>query len=167
MAGGTCEHGGQEGVASCPSLTKKTHPNMKNLLATLAALLAFTAAAYSGDSNYSGGGTTAQSGGGIWWYPLDCDREGRRERGDVRYRGVTEWNLVPAQHAAAVARRSPGFIPTPAPLFSGAGTPQPTRYYNSGSVNYRSGYYNSYPNYRGSYYNAYPNYRNGRYYYGY
>lgn len=35
-------------------------------------------------------------------------------------------NLSPAHRAAADARKSPGFVATPAPKFSGAGTPQPT-----------------------------------------
>ena len=129
---------------------------MKHTFAILAALLTFTAAAQSGDSYYSGGNPTIQTSHAWRWYPLDINREGRRARGDVCYRGLTEWNLPPARQAAAIARRSPGFIPTPPPLFSGAGTPQPTRYYN-----------NTTPNYRNGYYNAYPNYRSGRYYYGY
>ena len=134
---------------------------MKHTLTTLAALLVLTAAAQSGETYY-GGGASAPTSQAWRHYPLDINRDGRRARGDVCYRGLTHWNLPPAHSAAAVARRSPGFIPTPAPLFSGAGTAQPTRYYNNGTVRY-----NSYPNYRSGYYNAYPNYRGGRYYYGY
>ncbi|GEP43896.1 hypothetical protein [Brevifollis gellanilyticus] len=62
-------------------------------------------------------------------------------------------SLVPAHQAAAVARRSPGYVATPAPKFSGAGTIQDTHGYWPGSR--RSGGYNNYYNtsyYGNSYY---------------
>jgi len=59
-----------------------------------------------------------------------------------RSAGLTTGNLSPAYRAAADARRSPGFVATPAPKFSGAGTPQPTRGYFP--ADRRSRNYNSY-----------------------
>lgn len=83
---------------------------MKHTLTTLAALLAIT--------------VTAAAGDGRWATPLDIHADAKRERGDVCYRGVTHWHITPASRAAAATRRSPGYVATPRPWFSGAGTPQ-------------------------------------------
>ncbi len=71
---------------------------------------------------------------------------------------VAHSSLVPAHEAAAVARRSPGFVATPAPKFSGAGTVQDTRGWFPGER--RRGY----SNYGSSYYGApFENYGSRRY----
>ncbi len=91
---------------------------MKHLFSSLAALLVLSSCAETGGPVYAGG----------------------------RPGVVPQSSLVPAHQAAAVARRTPGYVATPAPRFSGAGTAQPTRYYSVGDPNYRSrgnNYYNT------------------------
>jgi len=81
---------------------------MKHTLTSLAALLVLT--------------ITAAAGDGRWATPVDINAAAKRERGDVCYRGVTQWNIAPAHRAAAATRHSGGFVATPPPRHSGAGT---------------------------------------------
>lgn len=83
--------------------------------------------------------------------------------GGSRTGGLTQANLSPPHRAAADARRSPGFVATPPPKFSGAGTPQPTRGLFPGDRSRRNSYNNSYgtPYGYGSPYNSYGNPYNG------
>lgn len=65
---------------------------------------------------------TAAAGDGRWSTPLDINADAKRARGDVCYRGVTQWNIAPASRAAVATRSSPGYVATPRPRMSGAGT---------------------------------------------
>ena len=83
------------------------------------------------------------------------------ETGGQRAHAQADYHLVPAHQAAAAARRSPGFVATPAPKFSGAGTVPATydKFPDSKGRNRRSGgYYYGNPYYGNPYFgNPYPN----------
>lgn len=83
--------------APAPLCKTNPHTLMKHLLTCASALLVLSACTDAGP-DYSGRG-----------------------------RVPADYSLVPAKDAAAVARRSPGFVATPAPKFSGAGTVQDTQ----------------------------------------
>ncbi len=120
---------------------------MKKTLASIAALLLLTAGTYAGEIYTSTQEGVWQSKGTYWYCPLSfCDEKGRAN-GCVQNRGLTQSHLVPAQYAAAAARREGWYVATPKPRFSGAGTAQPTRYYPVGDPDYRyrnRGYYRNY-----------------------
>lgn len=82
---------------------------MKHTLTSLAALLTLTVTAAAGDQ-------------ARWSTPVDINADAKRARGDVCFRGLTHWNISPAHRAGAATRRSAGFVATPRPRVSGAGT---------------------------------------------
>ncbi|GEP43902.1 hypothetical protein BGE01nite_31930 [Brevifollis gellanilyticus] len=108
------------GDSHCPDNETNTHHTMKKTLASTAALLLLTAGTYAGELYTSTQEGVWQNKGTYFNTPMSFGDERGRNEGRVQNRGLTESHLVPAGQAAR--RGGGGYVATPPPMFSGAGT---------------------------------------------
>ncbi|MES2594660.1 MAG: hypothetical protein V4662_04970 [Verrucomicrobiota bacterium] len=97
---------------------------MKHTFIMMAAALALsvTGSAQAGDHGH---GHQSSASGTHWRYVVDTHAWSGVPETDARRSGqVTQWNISSPHRASASASRSSGYVRTPAPRYSGAGTYQ-------------------------------------------
>ncbi|MES2597539.1 MAG: hypothetical protein V4662_19480 [Verrucomicrobiota bacterium] len=93
---------------------------MKTTLASISTLLLLAAGTYAGELYTSTQEGVWQNKGTYFNTPMSYGDEKGHAEGRVQNRGLTVSHLVPASQASR--RGGGGYVPTPPPMFSGAGT---------------------------------------------